>query len=291
MSAAALGFSALAGGAGFGATWALAGAAREAGVRAWVGGTAARLRGTDPLAIGVALLDAAGRAQERHPRLGAVSARLYAGPAVWLGERAPGSAAWLALNELIILVSLPLLVWLADDAVIGAMLSLGMAALPSLLARDRWRKRQEAVGRELPDVLDLLTLALEAGLSLDAAFSRVAATLTGSRLAGEIARMQGEVRFGARRHDAWLAMAGRTGNPQVLEVVQALVQADLMGVGLAPALAGLAGSMRVRRRAQVEEAAHKAPVKMLFPLALFIFPTVFIVLLGPVALQLMGSAP
>jgi tight adherence protein C len=86
-------------------------------------------------------------------------------------------------------------------------------------------------------------------------------------------------------------MAARLGNPDVVEIMQALVQADTMGVGLAQALRGLAQQMRVRRRQRVEEQAQKAPVKLLFPLALFVFPAIFIVLLGPVFLQLLEVVP
>jgi tight adherence protein C len=291
VSAVAATVGALAGAAAWGAARALGDAARDAGVREWVGGAAGRLRAASPRSVAIALLDAAGRIQERDSRVRAAAIRLHAGPAVWLGEADPGRAAWLALHEGLLLVGVPLFAWLTGDLLVGALAGAGAAVFPSLLARDRWRAGQERLRRELPDVLDLLTLALEAGLSLDAAFARVADILRGGRLAGEIGRMQGEVRFGARRHEAWRAMAERTGNPELREVVQALVQADAMGVGLAPALAGLAQSMRTRRRAQVEEAAHQAPVKLLFPLALFVFPAVFLVLLGPVALTLTGTAP
>ena len=136
-------------------------------------------------------------------------------------------------------------------------------------------------------MLDLLTLALEAGLSVDAGLAQVAEKLRHGLLPPALARMQGEIRLGARRHQAWEGFARWSGNPELAEVMAALVQADAMGVSLAGALRGLAEQLRIRRRQRAEELAQKAPVKLLFPLALFVFPAVFVVLLGPVFLQLL----
>jgi len=293
ISAGGAGVAALAGVAGFGASRVALQAAQELATTSWMSGAtrqaAAALRA--PRGLLLAALTAAGRSQEAWPPLGRLSARLYAGPAGWLGETAPGSAAWLAAKEAILACGALLFGWLADDAMIGLAAGAAAAWLPDLFARDRWERRQERIRKELPDVLDLLTLALEAGLSLDAGLQQVAEKYRGRILSDAIARMLGEVRFGARRHQAWRDMAARLGNPDVAEIMQALIQADSMGVGLAQALKGLAQQMRVRRRQRVEEAAQKAPVKLLFPLALFVFPAIFIVLLGPVFLQLLEVVP
>lgn len=293
MTAGGAGIAVLAGAAGFGFTRLALEAARDLATTSWIAGATrqatAALR--DPRGLVRPLLTAAGRAQESWPPVGALSRRLYADPATWLGVEAPGSAAWLAAKEGLGVGGGVLIGWLAADWTVGLAAGGAAAFLPDLVARDRWERRQEQIRRELPDVLDLLTLALEAGLSLDAGLQQVAERFRGGLLTDAIARMLGEIRFGARRHQAWRDMAARLGNPDVTEVIQALVQADAMGVGLAQSLKGIAQQMRVRRRQRVEEAAAKAPVKLLFPLALFVFPAIFIVLLGPVFLQLLEVVP
>lgn len=283
----------LAGAAGFGLARVTLEAGRDLATASWVAGAtrqaAASLRAPKGLALaGLAVL---GRAQEASPWMRALAARLYAGPAEWLGHEGPGAAVWLASKELIWIGAGLLVAWLAADGLTGVVAGGAAAFLPDLIARDRWERRQEQIRRELPDVLDLLAMALGAGLSVDAGLQQVAEKYRGGILADAIARMLGEVRFGARRHQAWREMAGRLGNADVTEIVQALIQADAMGVGLTQALAGLSQQMRARRRQRVEEAAAKAPVKLLFPLALFVFPAIFIVLLGPVFLQLLEVVP
>jgi tight adherence protein C len=293
VSAGGAGVAVLAGATGFGVSRVALEAVRDLATTSWIAGASRQAAATLRAPRGLALiaLTALGRAQETWPPARRVSDRLHAGPVRWLGDAAPSSALWLASKEAVLLVAGLLFTWLADDVLIGAVVGLAAAFLPDLVVRDRWERRQERIRRELPDVLDLLTLALDAGLSLDAGLQQVAETLRGGILKDAIARMLGEVRFGARRHQAWRDMAARLGNPDVAEIMQALIQADTMGVGLAQALRGLAQSMRQRRRQRVEEAAQKAPVKLLFPLALFVFPSIFIVLLGPVFLQLLEVVP
>jgi len=292
VSAGAAAFAVLAGGAAFGLARAAQGALRAEAVSGWVSGAArsaaGALSGRDAFRLLGGFLEAAGRVQERVPFLQAASSRLHAWAAGWLGGDDPGSAAWLARHEAALLAAGALVWWLAGDPLIGAAAGVAAFFLPDLLARGRHEARQARIRRELPDVLDLTTLALEAGLSLDAAFQQVADKLGGGILPDELARMLGAVRFGMKRHEAWREAARRLGNAEFSEVVEALAQADVMGTGLAGALRGIAGQMRARARARAEEAAHKAPVKLLFPLAFFIFPAIFIVLLGPVFLQLLG---
>jgi tight adherence protein C len=294
VSVAAGGFALLAGGAGWGVASAASALAREVAVKAWVADAAGRVRGVSLRDLARAALAAAGRAQCAWPPVARVAARGCGRMARWAGETGSASGAgeaapWLAEKEALALGGFAAGAWLAGDWTAGVLLGAAAAVVPDLLARDAWRRRQERLRRELPDALDLLTLALEAGLSVDAGLAQVAEKQRGGLLADAIGRMLGEVRFGARRHVAWRDMAARLANPEVTEVVGALIQADAMGVGLAASLSGLAEQMRVRRRAQVEELAHKAPVKMLFPLAIFIFPALFIVLLGPVFLQLAAA--
>ena len=238
--------------------------------------------------VGLRLLGAVGQFQEGFPRLRRASDWLHSSPVKWLGASDPGSAAWLAGKEMAALGAGIFFAWLADDFLLGSAFGVAAFFAPDLLAKGKWDAMQARIRRELPDTLDLMTLSLEAGLSLDASFAQVAEKLRGGLLPDALARMLGEVRFGMKRHQAWREMARSLGNPEWGEVTEALVQADSMGTGLAEALRGIAGQMRIRSRQRAEESAHKAPVKLLFPLAFFIFPCIFIVLLGPVFLQLLG---
>jgi tight adherence protein C len=294
----AAGFALLAGGAGFGAVWAARAKLRDLDTGRWIahGGSFAADAGAGP-AESVPGGKVAGRAwfgilgylgliQERSGWMRSLSERMHAPAKIWLGASDPGREAWLGGKTVLGLSCAVLAGWLLDDLTIG--LACGAAAffVPDFLARGIHARRQEAIRRELPDFLDLLTLALEAGVSPDSGMKQVAEKLRGGIIARETERMLAEIRFGARRHAAWRDMAARLGNPEMIEVTGALVQADAMGVGMAQSLKGLASQMRVRRRYRVEELAHKAPVKLLFPLVFFVFPAVFIVLLGPVFLQL-----
>jgi len=239
-------------------------------------------------AVGMRLLRGLGRAQEAFPEVRKFSERLYSLPDTWLGPAGPGSTAWLAGKQVLAAGALLLFWWLAGDFLLGSVFGAAAFFIPDLLARGRWESRQARISRELPDVLDLITMSIEAGLSLDAAFAQTGEKLKGGLLADALLKMLGEVRFGMKRHQAWREMARRLGSQDVSEVAEAMVQADLMGTGLADALRGIGGQMRVRSRQRAEESVHKAPVRLLFPLAFFIFPSVFIVLLGPVFLQLLG---
>jgi len=286
----AAGFAVLAGGAGFGAAWAVRAKLRDLDAGRWIAdGGSGISAAAAPSATGRAwfgTLGYLGMIQERSGWIRSLSERMHAQARVWLGESDPGREAWLGGKTVLGVGSFLLTGWLFNSLVMG--LACGVAAffVPDFLARGIHSRRQEAIRRELPDFLDLLTLALEAGVSPDAGMQQVAAKLHGGIIARETERMLAEIRFGARRHAAWKDMAARLGNPEVTEVTGALIQADAMGVGMATSLKGLASQMRLRRRYRAEEMAQKAPVKLLFPLVFFVFPAVFIVLLGPVFLQL-----
>lgn len=268
-------------------------ASRTAAVAGWISGAA---RGVASAAapgryagLGGELLAATGKIQEAVPSLGRLSAKMHARASVWLGADDPGSASWLAVREACAFCAGALFWWLGGGFLPGACAGIAAFFAPDFFARARYEARQAKIRSEMPDVLDLLTLCLEAGLSLDASFHHVAGKYRGGLLQAAISTMLGEVRFGMARHEAWEGMARRLGNPELSEVVGALVQADMMGTGLAAALRGLAEQIRSRLRQRAEEAAHKAPVRLLFPLALFIFPAIFVVLLGPVFLQILGA--
>jgi tight adherence protein C len=175
---------------------------------------------------------------------------------------------------------------------IGAAGGLGLAAvayvgLPFMIDM-RIRGRRDKIVASLPTVLDLLTLSVEAGMSFDAGLQRVVKRLRGP-LIDELALMLRDSQLGASRGEALSAMAARVDAPEMTSFVRALVQADRLGVPLAQMLRTQADDLRHRLRNEAEEHAMKAPVKMLFPTVLLIFPAVFIVVLGPAVIQLMSK--
>lgn len=156
--------------------------------------------------------------------------------------------------------------------------------LPVLFLNRRIAKHKENIQQELPDILDLLTISVDAGLGFDAALLKVVEK-KGGALGAEFFQMLQEVKKGKARRDALRDMAKRCQVNDLSTFVGAIVQADQLGVSISNVLRLQAEQMRQRRRQQAEEQAMKAPVKMLFPLIFFIFPTIFIVLLGPAVIQ------
>lgn len=148
--------------------------------------------------------------------------------------------------------------------------------------------RQEAIRQELPDVLDLLTISMEAGLGFDASMQRVAQRSSGP-LAAEFHQTLQDMRMGKTRRDALKDLGERNGVDDLSKFTDAIIQADKLGVGLGNVMRGQADQMRVLRRQRVEEKAMKAPVKMLLPLVLFIFPTIFVVILAPAIIQMLDT--
>ncbi len=165
--------------------------------------------------------------------------------------------------------------------------ALGLVA-PAIIVNGRATRRRDEITAELPDLVDLLTVSIEAGLALEAALSRVSERGNGP-LATEVRRTLSEIALGRQRRDALRALGVRTDVPAIVAFVNSLNQADQSGMELGPVLRAQADVVRQRRRQRAEEAAMKAPIKMLFPLILFIFPSIFIVLLGPAALQMMDT--
>jgi tight adherence protein C len=142
------------------------------------------------------------------------------------------------------------------------------------------RNRRDPIVAALPTVLDLLTLSVEAGMSFDEALTRLVRRLRGP-LVDELALMQRDIQLGTSRSEALAAMAARVDAPEVTSFVRALNQADKLGVPLAQMLRTQADDLRNKLRNEAEEQAMKAPVKMLFPTVLLIFPAIFVVVLGP----------
>jgi tight adherence protein C len=158
---------------------------------------------------------------------------------------------------------------------------------PSLWLRSAFRTRQRSIEKSLPFVLDLLTLSVEAGLDFMTAIKRIITTRRIDALNEELIRVFREVQLGKTRREALRDMAKRSMHADLSGVVHSLVQADELGVSIGNILRIQADQVRQRRYQRAEQQAQEAPVKMLFPLVVFIFPTVFLVLLGPVILELL----
>ncbi|MEU4194818.1 type II secretion system F family protein [Kribbella sp. NPDC026611] len=152
--------------------------------------------------------------------------------------------------------------------------------LPDILLYNAGIKRQEKIQKALPDALDMLTVCVEAGLGFDAALAQVARNTKGP-LAAELSRVLQEIQIGKSRSQALRALTGRTTVPELRAFVSALVQAGELGITIADVLREQAKEMRLRRRQRAEEKAQKVPVKILFPLVFCLFPSMFIVIIGP----------
>ncbi len=157
---------------------------------------------------------------------------------------------------------------------------------PEFIVGSRARGRREQIRSELPDALDLLAVSVEAGLGFDGAMSKITDHTEGA-LSDEFALALNEIRIGESRTDALKKLAARTGAPEVASFTRSIIQADQLGISLGRILRVQAADTRNRRQMAAEEKAMKAPVKMLFPTVLFIFPTMFIVILGPAMITLL----
>jgi tight adherence protein C len=174
----------------------------------------------------------------------------------------------------------------AGPTVLVALLaSYASFVVPGFLLSRRATARRERVAEALPDVLDLLAVTVEAGLGLYGAIARLVESTSGT-LSEEFALVLTEVRVGESSERALKRMADRVDTPEVTSFVRSLIQSEQLGVSMGQTLRNLADDARRRRRSLAEENAAKAPIKMLFPAALFIFPALFVVILGPAVLEL-----
>lgn len=207
-----------------------------------------------------------------------------------------GVQALLAFKALMLVVA-ALVFWLVGGVNPGAgMIGGALMALVGVMGPEQWiagriRQRKDSLVRSLPDTLDLVTSSVEAGLSFDSSVLRIVARASqfGAELREELSRYMSDVRMGRTRPEALNDLSRRCGVSDLEGVTAALIQADQLGVGVAQVLRTQSTHLRNKRRQRAQEAALKAPIKMLFPLVFFIFPAMFIVTLGPAIIRIMDT--
>jgi len=169
---------------------------------------------------------------------------------------------------------------------VGAVVLLTLTGytLPSAAIAARASKRQKEIRKALSDTMDLLTISVEAGLGFDAALGQVVRNVPGP-LSEEISRMLQEMQIGVTRAEALRHLNDRTDVPELDGFVLSMIQADKYGVGVAKVLRAQSTELRQKRRQRAEEVAQKVPLKLLFPMIFLVLPALFIVILGPGAIQ------
>ena len=228
--------------------------------------------------VGKLLLDQLRFGNEEHLRKQLVSAGMYRiTPGKFVGYR------------LLATVGVPLIwLWFATSTGMSAVLTLLGAVfcalmgwwVPTQLVRDRAKRRLAEIDYELPELIDLLIVAVEAGLGFVGSLQAAAARLSGP-LGQEISLALQEQSMGLSIQEVLLNMLGRVDTPSMRSFVRSVVQGETLGVSIGQIMRDLAQEMRRRRRAEAQERAQRAPIKLLFPLVILIFPAMFVVLLGP----------
>jgi tight adherence protein C len=212
---------------------------------------------------------------------------LAGNPVAWDAERVValkiiGGVGGTVLGSMLMAIApLPPPVRVLMVAVLGA---LGYV-IPSAQLRAMANGRQREIQRQLSDVMDLLTISVEAGLGLDAAIAQVTHNVPGA-LSQELSRLSQEIQIGVSRSDAFRHLGERTSVSELRGFVLAMIQADLFGVSIANVLRAQARELRQKRRQRAEEIAQKIPVKLLFPMIFMVLPATFIVVLGPGAIKI-----
>ncbi|MEA2520950.1 MAG: tight adherence protein [Actinomycetota bacterium] len=215
---------------------------------------------------------------------------LAGGPAGWDAERVMAFKVIGAVGGLILgffLASLMGLGGFLIFVVAGLVTFVGFVLPDSILSR-RVEERQKEILKTLSDTLDLLTISVEAGLSLNSAISQVVQNVPGV-LSAEFARMLQEIQLGVPRSDAFRHLAERTDVEELNAFALAMVQADVFGVSIASVLRTQAQQLRIKRRQRAEAKAQQTPVKIVFPLILCVMPSLFIVIIGPGAIRILQN--
>ena len=163
--------------------------------------------------------------------------------------------------------------------------------LPTFYIRARINKRQREIQKALPDALDLFVVCVEAGLGLNQAIQRVSEEIerVSPVLAEQLALVNLEIRAGTPRDEAFRNLGDRTGVQDIKSLMAMLIQTDRFGTSIAQALRTHADTMRTKRRQRAEEAAAKTTIKLVFPLVLFVFPALFVIILGPAVIQIIET--
>jgi tight adherence protein C len=215
------------------------------------------------------------------------------------GYNKPRASAIFYGLKIILAILFPVLVYLGvilSATVVGysfLAFLLVAAALLGFYVPEWWvemaiTRRQRKIQDGFPDALDLMVVCVEAGMGLDQAIKRISDEMqtTHRTISDEFAQMNMEMRAGRSRKDAMRNLAERTGVEDVKTLTTLLIQTDKFGTSIAQALRTLSSSMRIKRRQKAEELAMKLPVKLLFPLILFIFPSLFVIIIGPGVIQI-----
>lgn len=209
------------------------------------------------------------------------------GPAGWDAERVLafkiiGAVAGFVVS-LVLLTLIDLTAFL--QIVVIALLTFVGFIVPDSILSSRVEERKKEILRTLSDTLDLLTISVEAGLSLNAAIAQVVRNVPGV-LSSEFARMLQEIQLGVPRSDAFRHLAERTDVDELNAFALAMIQADVFGVSIASVLRTQAEQLRIKRRQAIEAKAQQTPVKIVFPLILCVLPALFVVIIGPGAIQI-----
>lgn len=196
------------------------------------------------------------------------------------------------LLGLLVGTALGALLALRSSSVLTLLIAVALAALgfllPELLLYNAALKRRESIALELPDTLDQMSIAVDAGLGFDSAMLRVARAGKGV-LAQELIRTLQDIQVGQSRREAYESLAERCGVPTLSRFIRSVIQAEEYGIALADVLRTQADEMRVERRQRAEHKAMQLPVKVVFPLILFLMPALMIVIMGPAALSIMEA--
>lgn len=259
------------------------------------GGDAAAAPGIAGFIAG--LLDRLGRRLPRdkaadhtllRPRFLKAGIRSDKAPAVFWGSKA-ALAVLLPLGYIFFRVSAPHIV-ISPGMSIGVMTILGLAGfyIPNLWLTHKIQQRRQKILEGFPDALDLLVVCVEAGMGLDGAMNRVSRESRSSNkvLSDELHLFNLEIRAGMQRKEALKNLAMRTDLEEVHNLVTLLIQTDRFGTSVSQALKVYSDTLRNQRFQRAEEKAAKLPVKLLFPLILFIFPALFVIILGPAAIRI-----